>query len=110
MVRWFARGWSVVLAVAASACGSSAGPPDEPPRCQDGVTGDALAAPPGVQRGEPYRWLSRSWRSPLGLTVRTYGLAVDGVPVFGRHQVEVYDRQGALAYRAGTADAVLAGL
>ena len=71
---------------------------------------NAMAPPPGVQRGEPYRWLGRDWRSPLGLTVRTYGLAVDGIPIFGPHQVEVYDRAGRLAYRAGAGDAALAEL
>src|SRR6185295_8326235 len=96
------RGIAVLLIGGAIACGTD-GPRDEPELCEPVVAfRTAIAAPAGVQRGEPYRWLSRSWRSPLGLTVRTYGLAVDGIPVFGRHQVEVLDRHGALAHRAGT--------
>ena len=96
-----------------AACGGGGeGPVIEPPACS--VTGASAAAararPAGVAAGEPYRWLSRTWRSPLGLTVRTYGVAIDGMPVFGRHQVEVYDARGALAYRAGSGDAVLAEL
>jgi hypothetical protein len=84
---------------------------DPPPSCTAGSNvAAAMARPPGVAAGEPYRWLRRSWRSPLGLTVRRYGLAIDGMPVFGRHQVEVHDARGALAYRAGSGDAVLAEL
>src|SRR5689334_11162142 len=108
MTTWVARGLPALLVIAAIACGGD-GTTDEPPKCE-GATGNALAPPPGAQRGEPYRWLGRSWRSPLGLTVQTYGLAVDGIAIFGPHQVEVYDRAGRLAYRAGTGDAVLAEL
>src|SRR6185295_5977825 len=109
MTTWVARGLPALLVLAGTACGADV-TSDEPPTCSGGVVGDAMAPPAGVQRGEPYRWLGRSWRSPLGLTVQTYGLAVDGVPIFGPHQVEVYDRAGQLAYRAGSGDAVLAEL
>src|SRR5262252_3171775 len=108
-----ARGFSALFVMTWIACGGGGGgmDPNEPPKCTDsGSAAAAMARPPGVAAGEPYRWLRRSWRSPLGLTVRTYGLAIDGMPVFGRYQVEVYDARGALAYRAGSGDAVLAEL
>lgn len=91
------------------ACGGPNEPPDEP-ACVPSMPSAALAPPAGARPGEPYRWLSRNWQSPLGVTIRTYGLAIDGVPVFARHQVEVYDSHGQLAYRTGSGDAVLAQL
>jgi hypothetical protein len=99
------------LLLAAAACGDEE--PDLPAECEPPVSVGALATaarPPGTKAGEPYRWLARSWQSPLGLTLRTYGLAIDGIPVHGRHQVEVYDRRGQLVHRAGSGDAVLAAL
>ena len=96
-----------LLLTATLACGQSDLGADEPPAIDPSA---AIAPPAGVQAGEPYRWLARSWNSPLGLTVRTYGLAVDGLPVYGRHQIEVYSAAGTLVYRAGTGDAVLADL
>src|SRR5262245_36150147 len=107
MANWAVRGVSAALSVFAVGCAS---PVDEPPLCKRREIPDALIAPPGVARSEPYRWLARSWRSPLGMTIDTYGLAVDGVPVFDRHQVEVRDARGALVLRAGSGDAVLARL
>jgi hypothetical protein len=102
---------SWLLLAAVTACGDS-DPGSKPWECDEGaaLTALAIGVPPGVAPGEPYRWLARSWRSPLGLTIRTYGLAVDGIPVAGRHQVEVYDGRGALVHRAGSGDAVLARL
>lgn len=108
MANWVARGVPAALCILAVAGCTPL--PDEPQLCKRRNTTDAMAAPPGVARGEPYRWLARTWRSPLGMTIQTYGLAVDGVPVFDRHQVEVYDARGALVARAGTGDAVLAVL
>src|ERR1044071_4890887 len=101
MANWVARGVSALFVVAVAGCTPL---PDEPQLCKRRNSTDAMAAPPGVARGEPYRWLVRSWQSPLGMTIQTYGLAVDGVPVFDRHQVEVYDARGALVARAGTGD------
>src|SRR5437764_13445791 len=94
----------VLLALLVStgmACGSSGSPADEP-ACVPGMHVAALAQPPGLRPGQPYRWLSRTLKSPLGLTIRTYGLAVDGIPIFGRHEVEIYDRLGALAGHTGS--------
>jgi len=69
------------------------------------------SAPPlGIRPGEPYRWLGRAWQSPLGLTIRTYGLAIDGIPVYGHHQVEIGNPRGELVYQAGSGDATLAAL
>src|SRR5215470_13133298 len=107
MATGVARGLSMLFVLTAAGCSS---PIDELPACRRSTTTDAMSAPSGVQPGEPYRWLARSWRSPLGMTIQTYGLAVDGVPVFGRHQVEVRDARGALVVRSGTGDAVLAKL
>ena len=100
-----------VLITAALACGQLDTPAsDEPSPSGPAETISAFAVPPGAQPGEPYRWLSRSWLSPLGLTIKTYGLAVDGLVVHGHHQVEIYDPRGDLVYRAGSGDAVLAAL
>src|SRR5919106_4402580 len=52
----------------------------------------------------------RVWRSPLGLVVRSDQIVVAGVPVAGRYRNEIYDRDGKLAFRTGTVDAVLAEL
>src|SRR6185436_17336533 len=98
---------ALVVSIAGLACGSS--PPEEPV-CVPGMSSAALAPPAGLRPGEPYRWLARSWRSPLGLTVRTYGLAVEGVPVTGIHQVEIDDARGQLVHSAGSVDALLAEL
>ena len=108
---------ALLVVTAGSAC-EQPGPADTddaPPvavssACGADRTSAALAPPPGTQPGQPYRWLSRSWRSPLGLTIRTYGLAVDGISVHGRHQVEIHDQRDRLIYRTGTAGAVLAEL
>ena len=108
MTIWVTRWLPASLVITALACGSPA-PPEEP-KCDPGATPAALGPPAGARPGEPYRWLARSWQSPLGVTIRTYGLAIDGVPVFGRHEVEIYDARGQLAYRAGTGGAVLAAL
>jgi hypothetical protein len=107
--------WSVASLLAASsvsalvaACADDE--PDVPDECTPPSALATTHALLGAQPGVPYRWLARSWRSPLGLTFRTYGLAIDGVPIHGRHQVEVYDPRGQLAHRAGSGDAVLAAL
>lgn len=109
------RRWPALLLLTAGiACGDGDPDPSLPGECEENsaiAALTALTAPPGGTRpGEPYRWLARSWRSPLGLTIRTYGLAADGIPVQGRHQVEIYDSRGALVHRAGSGDAVLAAL
>jgi Fungalysin metallopeptidase (M36) len=90
------------------ACGDDG--EDWPEECdpERGTAGKAV--PMGAKVGEPYRWLARSWTSPLGLTFRRYGIAIDGVPVHGRRQVEVYDQRGQLVHRAGSGDEVLAQL
>ncbi len=98
-----------LVATGGMGCGSSESPPDEP-ACVPGMAAAALAPPRGLRPGQPYRWLSRSLKSPLGVTIETYGLAVDGVPVFGRHEVEIYDRRGELTHRAGSGGEVLAEL
>jgi len=98
----------IAIVVGSVACGSPE--PPEPAMCEPAIADGALAPPPGARPGEPYRWLSRSWRSPLGLTIRVFGLAIDGVPVTGVHQVEIDDARGQLVHRAGTGDAVLAEL
>jgi len=102
----------VLALLAGTACGSNDPPPtssaDE--LCTTAAATAAAAQPPGVQPGEPYRWLARTWRSPLGLTIKTYGVAVDGIAVYDRRQVEIYDARGALVSRAGSGDAVLAQL
>jgi hypothetical protein len=104
---------TLLLITAGVACGQLDPSPADEPAAVAALATDAsapLAPPPGTRPGEPYRWLSRSWRSPLGLTIRTYGVAIDGIAVHGRHQVEAYDDAGALVYRAGSGDAVLAEL
>ncbi len=107
---WWSKGLLLgAVSVAAAGCDDDPGPPD-PWECSESRALTAKAAPLGTQAGEPYRWLARSWRSPLGLTFRTYGLAVDGIAVHARHQVEVYDGRGKLVHRAGSGDAVLAAL
>ena len=99
--------WLVVIA--AGACSSSESTScDEPP--PPAARSALAAAPAGMRPGEPYRWLARDWQSPLGLRIRTYGLAIDGIPIYGRHQVEVYNQSGELVYRAGSGDATLAAL
>ncbi|HEY0987698.1 MAG TPA: hypothetical protein VGD80_11630, partial [Kofleriaceae bacterium] len=77
----------IAVVVGSVACGSSE--PPEPAVCEPAIADGALAPPPGAKPGEPYRWLSRSWRSPLGLTIRVFGLAIEGTPVTGIHQVEI---------------------
>lgn len=99
---------SSVLALAAAGCADDE--PDVPEECKPQSALATKLSPLGTQPGVPYRWLARSWKSPLGLTFRTYGLAIDGVPIHGRHQVEVYDARGQLVHRAGSGDAVLAAL
>jgi hypothetical protein len=100
---------ALFAAIGGLACGADP-PLDEPPVCESANPAAAFAPPAGARSGEPYRWLSRSWTSPLGLTVRTYGVAVDGIPIYGRHQVEISDPRNRLVHRAGTGDAVLARL
>jgi len=107
----------LLLLLAGVACGQlDPAPADEPadePAAGEAPARDAAAAlapPVGTRPGEPYRWLGRRWHSPLGLTVCTYGLAIDGIAIHGHQQVEAYDDSGALVYRAGSGDAVLAEL
>jgi hypothetical protein len=100
------------LAVAGGACAESS--PDRPsnplPPCTE-ASGAAEVRSGGPGAGEGVqRVLVRDWRSPLGLTIRRYEIVVDGVPVHGVHQVEVYDQSGRLAHRAGTGDELLARL
>jgi hypothetical protein len=76
MRTWVARGSSALFVTAWVVCGGGGGGDgmgsDEPSKCTGGSNVAAMARPPGVAAGEPYCWLRRSWRSPLGLTVRTY--------------------------------------
>src|SRR6185436_4149990 len=102
-----ARVLAALLIVAGGACVWSE--PADRPDCNFLPPG-VFEPPAGTRRGEPYRWLGRSWRSPLGLTIRTYGLAVEGVPVTGIHQVEIDDARGQLVHSAGSVDALLAEL
>lgn len=115
------RSLALLLTSAAAAlagCGDDEAPggdgPDDPAQCSPEATLAAALAqrsrPAGIAPGEPYRWLARSWTSPLGLTFRTYGLAVDGIAIHARRQIEVYDGRGRLVHRAGTGDEVLAAL
>lgn len=112
MARSLGAYWLLGVVATAAGCGDDSGPapPDDADDECKSVTLDLMAAPSGVQRGEPYRWLARRWQSPLGFTIATYGLAIDGLPVVGRHQVEIRDRAGQLVHRAGSGDAVLAAL
>jgi|GEM_PF-7081820 len=104
---------TLLLIIAGAACDAqqtATGDESESVAAEAISTSATLAPPPGTRPGEPYRWLARSWRSPLGLTIRNYGVAIDGIAVHGHHQVEAYDDAGALVYRAGAGDAVLAAL
>src|SRR5256885_5966594 len=95
------RAFLALLVSATGVACRSPSPPAEAPACVPGMHAAALAQPLGLRPGQPYRWLSRSLKSPLGLTIRTWGLAVDGIPVFGRHEVQIYDQLGELAERTG---------
>lgn len=116
---WCRRSLALLLTSATAAAAPLAGcgddeVPDGPDECSPEATLAAALAqrsrPAGIAPGEPYRWLTRSWTSPLGLTFRTYGLAIDGIAVHARRQIEVYDGRGQLVHRAGTGDQVLAAL
>jgi hypothetical protein len=117
MIR-ITRHLPTLMLLVAGACADLAGPSgdpemsvgSEPGAGSVAMTSAALAPPPGTQPGEPYRWRVRSWRSPLGLQVVRYGIAIDGIPVYGQAQIEIYDDAGRLVQRAGSGDAVLAEL
>lgn len=102
---------SLLLATALIGCAQlDVDSDDETPVVTNDPRVAAMAPPAGTQRGEPYRWLARTWTSPLGLTVKKYGLAIDGLSIYGRQQIEMSDAGGAVVYRAGSADALLAEL
>ena len=105
---WLLAGACADLADPSGDPGTAVG--SEPAAGSAAGAGAALAPPPGTQPGQPYRWRVRSWRSPLGLQVVRYGLAIDGIAVYGQAQIEIYDPAGRLVQRTGSGDAVLAEL